>query len=134
MSYCTVDEIKNVTGVKPAKLGNQFKEDEKAFNTLINEWIAQAESLINSYCKKNWYPVIGEDGSITEVTVPKAVTNVCIRLVGNMIAFTYARKDNPIKKVNDFSMTIFSSEIFTDDLKADLKPFKKSSKVSVFKI
>ena len=48
--------------------------------------------------------------------------------------FRYARKENPIKKVNDFSMTIFSSEIFTDDLKEDLKPFKKSSRISVFKI
>lgn len=134
MSYCTVDEIKNMTGVKPAKLGSQFKDDETAFNNLIEEWISQAESLINSYCKKNWYPVVEEDGTTTEVTVPNAVKNVCIRLVGNIIAFTYARKDNPIKKVNDFSMTIFSSEIFTDDLKADLKPFKKSSKVSVFKI
>ena len=134
MSYCTVDEIKNMTGVKPGKLGSQFKDDETAFNNLINEWISQAESLINSYCKKNWYPTVDDEGNTVEVTVPNAVKNVCIRLVGNMIAFTYARKDNPIKKVNDFSMTIFPSEVFTDDLKADLKPFKKSSKVAVFKI
>lgn len=134
MSYCTVDEVKNMTGVKPAKLGSQFKDDEELFNNLINDWISQAEGLINSYCKKNWYPVVAEDGTTTAVTVPIAVKNVTIRLVGNIIAFNYARKDNPIKKVNDFSMTIFSSEVFTDDLKADLKPFRKSSRISVFKI
>ena len=134
MSYCTVDEIKNMTGVKPGKLGNQFKEDETAFNNFIGNLISQAESLINSYCKKNWYPVVDSNGDTTEVTVPNAVKNVTIRLVANMIAFIHARKDNPVKKVNDFSMTIFSSEVFTDDLKADLKPFKKSSKVAVFKI
>ena len=37
MSYCTVDDVKNVSGVKPERLGNQFKDDEAAFNALINE-------------------------------------------------------------------------------------------------
>ena len=133
MSYCTVDDVKNVSGVKPERLGNQFKDNETAFNALINEWIAQAEGLINSYCKRNWYPVV-ENGTTTVITVPLAVKNVCIRLVANIIALRYARKENPIKKVNDFSMTIFSSEVFTDDLKEDLKPFIKSSRPSVFKI
>ncbi len=134
MSYCTVDDIKKESGVTPKKMGKQYVEDEEKFNKLINDWISQAESHINSYCKKNWNPVIAEDGTITEVTVPPAVKNVCVRLVSNMIAFYQARKDNPIKKVNDYSMTIFSSEIFTDDLRKDLKPFRKSSRVSVFKI
>ena len=134
LSYCTVDDVKKMSGVKREKLGSQFKDDEEAFNALIEEWISQAEGLINSYCKRNWYPIINEDGTETEVTVPKAVKNVCIRLTANIIAFRYARKENPIKKVNDYSMTIFSSEIFTDDLKEDLKPFKKSSRISVFKI
>lgn len=133
MSYCTVDDVKNVSGVKPERLGNQFKDNESAFNALINEWIAQAEGLINSYCKRNWYPVV-ENGTTTVIPVPLAVKNVCIRLVANIIALRYARKENPIKKVNDFSMTIFSSEVFTDDLKEDLKPFIKSSRPSVFKI
>ena len=133
MSYCTVDDVKNLSGVKPERLGNQFKDNESAFNALINEWIAQAEGLINSYCKRNWYPVV-ENGTTTVIPVPLTVKNVCIRLVANIIALRYARKENPIKKVNDFSMTIFSSEVFTDDLKEDLKPFIKSSRPSVFKI
>ena len=133
MSYCTVDDVKNMSGVKPAKMGSQYKDDEAAFQSLIEDWISQAESLINSYCKRNWYPVV-ENGTTTEIHVPLAVKNVCIRLVANIIALRYARKENPIKKVNDFSMTIFSSEVFTDDLKEDLKPFIKSSRPSVFKI
>lgn len=134
MSYCTVDDVEKMSGVKPGKMGSKYKDDEKAFNNLIEEWISQAESLINSYCKRNWHDQVDEHGEIIPVKVPAAVKNVCIRLVSNMIAFSYARKDNPIKKVNDYSMTIFSSEIFTDDLKQDLKPFKKSSRISVFKI
>ena len=134
MSYCTVDDVEKMSGVKPGKLGSKYKDDEAAFQSLIEDWISQAESLINSYCKRNWYDKADEQGEIIPVAIPHAVRNVCIRLVSNMIAFSYARKDNPIKKVNDYSMTIFSSEIFTDDLKEDLKPFKKSSRISVFKI
>ena len=134
MSYCTVDDVKKMSGVKPEKIGKQYKEDESAFNSLIEDWIGQAEGLINGYCKRNWNPIIGEDNEVIPVTVPVAVKNVCIRLTANIIAFYYARKENPIKKVNDYSMTIFSSEVFTDDLKKDLKPYRKSSKISVFKI
>ena len=134
MSYCTVDDVKNMSGVKPEKLGKKYKDDESAFNTLIQDWISQAEGLINGYCKRNWNPIIGENDEVTQVEVPVTVKNVCIRLTANIIAFYYARKENPIKKVNDYSMTIFSSEVFTDDLKEDLKPFKKSSRVAVFKI
>lgn len=134
MSYCTVDDVKKMSGVKPEKLGKQYKDDESSFNSLIQDWINQAEGLINGYCKRNWNPIINEDNETIQVQVPIAVKNVCIRLTANIIAFYYARKENPIKKVNDFSMTIFSSEVFTDDLKKDLKPYRKSSKISVFKI
>lgn len=134
MSYCTVDDVKKMSGVKPEKLGKQYKDDESSFNSLIEDWINQAEGLINGYCKRNWDPIINEDEETIQVQVPLAVKNVCIRLTANIIAFYYARKENPIKKVNDFSMTIFSSEVFTDDLKKDLKPYRKSSKISVFKI
>ena len=56
--------------------------------------------------------------------------NVAIRLVANMIALHTARRDTPITKVNDWSVTIISSRIFTDDLKEDLSAFvrEKSNK------
>lgn len=132
MAYCTVEDVVSMSGVNASKFG--YKDDEGGFNELIEDWISQAESLINSYCNRNWYDLKGEYGETISVKVPFAVKNVCIRLVSNMVAFKYARKDNPIKKVNDFSLTIFSSEIFTESERRDLKPFRKSSKIRVFKI
>lgn len=126
MSYCSVEDVTTLTGIKPKHLG--LKDNETKFNDIINEWIGQAEDYIDSYCKRTWK----SDGQ--EIEVPLVVKNVCIRLVANIIAFHFARKDNPIRKVNDYTTQIFSSEIFTDDLRQDLKPFRKSSKVSVFKI
>lgn len=121
MSYCTIEDVKKQTRVKAEKFG--YKNNPEDFDTLIQEWITQSEGLINSYCKKDF----------NEKT-PSAVKNVCIRLVSNMIAFYHARKDDPIKKVNDFSIKIFSSEVFTTDLKEDLKPFRKAKKIAVFNI
>lgn len=121
MSYCTVKDVKNLTHANAKKFG--LKDSPEEFETLIEEWINQSESLITSYCKKEWTD-----------NVPDAVKNVCLRLTANMVAFYYARRDDPLHKVDDFNVKIFSSEIFTDDLRQDLKPFRKARHVQVFNI
>lgn len=128
MSYCSVEDVKNLSGVKPKQFG--LADDWAKFNEIIEDWIGEAEDFIDSYCKRTWKTE--EEGVV--LTVPLVVRNVCTRLVANMIAFYFARKDNPIKRVNDYTSTIFSSAVFTDDLRQDLKPFRRSSKVAVFKI
>ena len=132
MSYCTVDDIVKSTGVNKKKLG--FKDSEIEFQNLLSDWIHQSESMINSYCKRNWYNYLDDDGKVVEVKVPGAVKNVCIRLVSNQIAFYFKRRDDPIRKVNEYQVKVFESDVFTDDLKADLKPFRRASKAVVFKI
>ena len=122
MSYCSVEDVKIVTHSKPGQFG--YKKDPNEFEVLIQKWIKQSESLINSYCHRKW----------DYDKVPPAVENVCIRLTANMIGFYHARKDDPIKKVNEYSVKMFSSEIFTPDLRQDLKPFKRSKRISVFSI
>lgn len=123
MSYCTVEDVKKLTRAKAKSFG--YKDDENKFDELIQDWITQAESLINSECRREWKP---------PEQVPLAVKNVCLRLTSNIIAFYYARRDDPVKKVNDFSVKIFSSEVFTEDLRQDLKPFRKTKKAKVFGI
>ena len=132
MSYCTAEDVIKLTGVNRKKLG--FKDDDQKFQTVLSEWIHQAESMINAYCKNNWYDYVDDEGNNVKVKVPGAVKNVCIRLVSNMISFYFKRRDDPIRKVNEYTVKVFESDVFTDDLKKDLKPFKKSSKVKIFKI
>ena len=126
MSYCSVEDVQNLSGIKAKHLG--LKDDEPKFEEIINEWIDQAEDYIDSYCKRTW------ETDDDHTPVPRVVKSVCTRLVANIIAFHLSRKDNPIRKVNDYTTKIFGSEVFTDDLRQDLKPFRKSSRVSVFKI
>ena len=57
-----------------------------------------------------------------------------------MVALSVARRDTPITQPNDWTVTILSSEIFSDDLKEDLEPFVeqavtgKSDKVYVYTV
>lgn len=120
--WCEAKDIILITNVKPRQFQLE-KEDTAGLNEILGEWILTAQNIIEEYCDKEF----------TE-PIPKAVVNVCIRLVSNMVAFSLLRKDSPLVKVNDWKMEYVGSEIFTEDLKLDLKPFKKKVKVQVFKI
>ena len=135
ISYCTVEDVLKVTKAKPSNFG--FKKDdlakERKLHDLINDWIMQSEAYINAYCKRNWYNRTIH-GRTIPVGVPLVVKNVCIRLTSNIMAFAYYRQDLPIKNVEDLTVKINSSEIFTDDLKEDLKPYCMPRRARVFKI
>lgn len=79
---------------------------------LVEEWITQCEDLIKSYTNNKFLN-----------NTPPTVKNVCLRLCSNMITLAIQRRDSPIIKVNDWTISTLPSEIFTDDLKNDLKPY-----------
>lgn len=125
--WIDVDDLKQFTGVKPDDLKFK-KEHENRLDEMLVKWISQAEDLIKSYTNNKFTD-----------TVPPAVQNVCLRLTSNMIALAIERRDTPRTIVNDWSIRVSSSEIFTSDLKADLAPFVKehsntSDKVSFYAI
>ena len=122
-----ITDVKNFHGLRPQDL-RLNKEDESELNRIVIDWIKQAESLIKSYTNNNF-----------EKNVPDAVKNICLRLVSNMITLAVQRRDSPIIKVNDWTVTTTSSNVFTEDLKEDLKPFRieksnVSDKVSFYAI
>jgi len=128
MPYCSVDEVKQFTGVKPISIGLEA-DNENEFEEIISDWIDQAEGLINSYINREY-----EDED-----VPPAVKNVCLRITANMVALSQARKETPIVQVNDWGVNIINMNIFNHELKADLAPFVKehstvSDKVDFFAI
>lgn len=127
MAYCTAQEVRTFTGATPETFRLK-KDDTTGLNNIIISWISQSESIIDSYCNTTWP---GE--------VPGLVQNVCLRLAANMVALAVARRDTPLIKVNDWTIRISSSDIFTQDLKDDLKPFVvdksyKSDAIDIFTI
>ena len=114
--WISVDDIINFHGLKPQHL-NFAKEDTGKLEEVVAEWILQSQDLINVYTNRNY----------TDDNVRPAVKNVCLRLTSNMVRLAVQNRDSPIIKVNDWTIQTVPSDIFTDDLKHDLKPFIKDS-------
>lgn len=127
--FCTVDEVKDFTGLKPSHLNLQ-KDDEEKLDEIVETWIKQSTGLIKSYCHNDFTKY--ED-------IPDAVQNVCLRLCANMVALAIARRDTPITKVDDWQVNIVNMRVFSNDLKDDLEPWvidksTKSDKIDFFAI
>ena len=114
--WISVDDVVNFHGLKPKHL-NLEKDDTEKLEEIVSDWILQAQDLINVYTNRNY----------TDGTVREAVKNICLRLTSNMVSLAIQKRDSPIIKVNDWTIQNVSSDIFTDELKHDLKPFIKDS-------
>ena len=116
MMWISVDDVINFHGLKPKHL-NLEKDDTEKLEEIVSDWILQSQDLINVYTNRNY----------TDDTVRDAVKNVCLRLTSNMVSLAIQKRDSPIIKVNDWTIQNVSSDIFTEELKHDLKPFIKDS-------
>ena len=116
--WISVDNVTDFTGLKPQHL-KLDKTDTQRLEEIVTEWILQSESLIKEYTHNY--------KDIDDSEIPDAVKNVCLRLTSNMVALSVARRDTPITQPNDWTVTILSSEIFSNDLKEDLEPFVKQA-------
>lgn len=127
--WITVDEVSKFTGLKP----KHIKVDTDAeLEEIVSDWILQCQDLIKHYTNNF------KDTS--DQNIPYAVKNVCLRLASNMVALAIARRDTPVTQVNDWTVQILSSEIFSQDLKDDLDPYikqgvtGKSDQITVFTV
>ena len=117
--WISVDQVIAFHGLKPQHL-NIKKDDSDAdtkLETIVTDWIIQSQDLINVYTNRQY----------TSTTVRPAVQNVCLRLTSNMVSLAIQKRDSPIIKVNDWTIQNVPSDIFTDELRDDLKPFIKDS-------
>ena len=114
--WIEADKVITFQGLKPKTL-NLDKDDTAGLETMVSDWISQCQSLIEQYIHRTY----------TDDMVPGAVQNILLRLTSNMVTLAIQRRDSPIIKVNDWNIQTIPSDIFTDDLKHDLKPFIKDS-------
>ena len=110
-NWITTSQVIHFHGLKPQHLNLQ-KTDDYTMRSILSDHIKTLE------CS----------------SVDDAMKNVCLRLTSNMVALAVQRRDNPIIKVNDWTIQNVSSDIFTDDLKDDLRPFVKDSSNDTGKI
>lgn len=111
--YCTVDEVKRITGIKP----KHFKiANDEELNTIIETWILQSMSIIDEYCQQTF----------SKENIPGGVSIACVQIVANIITNAESRKNSPLVKVNDWTVTTVPTEIFTKPIKELLKPYTKT--------
>lgn len=114
--WISVDNVIAFHGLKPQHL-NLDKTDVDGLESIVSDWILQSQDLINIYTNRHY----------TDETVRPAVQNICLRLTSNMVKLAIQNRDTSIIKVNDWTIQTVPSDIFTDDLKNDLRPFVKDS-------
>ena len=127
--WISAEEVINFHGLKPQHLHFKGEDADLELEDTLIGWIRQCQSLIVNYTHNEF----------KHEEVPDAVRNVCLRLVSNMVTMAVQRRDTPIVKVNDWTIQTTSSDIFTDDLKEDLKPYindysTTSDKIDIFAI
>ena len=126
--YCTVEDVKRITGVTPENYGLKENENKK-LDDILNDWISMSTSVINRY--------VGYTFKKREV--PPDVKLVCTILTSNIISFAQSRQETPIIRKDDWSMKLLDADFFTDELKSLLDPFKEEvdeykSNVDIFAI
>ena len=114
--WITTNSVIQQYGLKPKQF-NLDKEDQSGLEAIVNEWILQAQSLIETHCHRTF-----KDNHVTP-----ALQLICSTIVSNIYVFTVSRRDSPIIKVNDWSIQTVPANIFTDDIKEALSPFVKDS-------
>lgn len=121
--YSSVSAVKQYTGLIYTDLG---LDDEAALDTLIEEWLEEAKSLIDGDRNRDY----DADGS-----VPKGIHNIALRIVGNMASVAVMKRQTPVVMNDDFTNNIATDMIFTDSIKRDLRrfPAKPRFRMSLYK-
>ena len=115
ITYCTIDDVKDLSRVKPNKLGLNDNDEEK-LDSILENWILEASALINDYTKN---PLTQTDIE-EENTKYYVYKNVSTRIVANMCALSSAYKSHNVVKVNDWTIRTVPSEIFPTTMKNEL--------------
>ena len=125
ISYCTIDDVLQLTGVTEDKMGID-EDDNYTLEEVITKWITFASALIDEYTGN---PLTQEQYEAEEPTrqveIRKNVyCDVCARIVANRVALREAYKNYAVIKKDDWSLGSINSDVFTDNEKADLDQFK----------
>lgn len=107
--YCTSEKVITTSKIKPSQFGLD-NEDDLIFH--VEEWIEQAESVIDDYCNRTF-----------EEPVPPVISLACEEIVQNIIANRRVRQEGAYIKVNDWSVKTVPTSILTDDIKELLNPY-----------
>lgn len=109
--YCTLDDVKQATGVKYTDLG---LETEVSLNSILGTWITQITDIINQYCQTAW----NIDAQ------PAGVTRAAISMMSNIVGVAIQRRKATFVRINDFAIKLVMDAVLTTEIKDMLHPYK----------
>lgn len=136
--YSTPNRIIRETGINTKDLGfKDIPEGDTATTQLtqyIEELLTETKSLIDN--DRNCDLITEYEGI---ENIPPCITSIATRICVNMINRAKLNRQSPIIKINDYSVKLVDSEIFTKPLKDELeicfkRTLTRSSGFSIFRI
>lgn len=118
MVYCNIHDVIDEAKIKPAHFG---LETQESLESRVTKWAEEAQSWIDEYTN-NTFP------DYPSAELPRVITLASEEIIHNIIISRRARQDGQYIKSNDWTLKTVPYTIFTDELKAMLKPYAKSEK------
>lgn len=118
--YCSVEDIKNLTGIKGTHWFKKETDPDTKLNELLTNWIELASGVIDKYTNTTF----------DTTNTPGPIKLACSLMVSNIVAFSQSRRDTPIIKKNDWSVEFAKADFFNDDIKEMLSDYIKTKVTS----
>lgn len=130
-SYCTIDDIQNITNIKSKHWFKNSQTPELDFQNMIDKWITLASGTINSYCNKTFNNVTNENPT------PEPIRLACAILVSNILIYSQERRDTPTLNRENWAWTIKNNKLLSSDILELLEPYvierdENKQKVDIF--
>lgn len=118
--YCTVKNVKDITGIKSVHWFKKETEPETKLDELLILWINLSSEVIDKFTNNTFDPE----------NIPGSIHLACLLMVSNIVAFSQSRRDTPIIKKDDWNVDFVKADFLNDDIKDLLSDFVKTKVTS----
>ena len=118
MVYCDIQDVINEAKIKPAHFGMNTQQE---LEDRVQKWAEEAQSWINEYTNNTFPDYPSND-------LPRILTLASEEIIHNIIISRRARQDGQYIKSNDWTLKTIPYNIFTDEVKAMLRPYMNMDK------
>lgn len=63
--------------------------------------------------------------------IPEGIHNIALRMCANMVKLAYANRQSPLVRIDEYNAQLLTDEIFTDELKKELRQYPKKFNVGM---
>lgn len=118
MVYCSVSDIISEAKIKPSHFGLETDAD---LESRVLKWAEESQSWIDEYTNNSFpdYP---------DPELPRLVTLASEEIIHNIVISRRNRQDGQYIQSNDWTLKTVPHQIFTDEVKAMLKPYMNMEK------